>query len=79
MEIERELWARELGWIALSAVEAICKPNFYEIVVKSEALKLLEGIRKILDDEELNDFECVEEIVSLLQHANISTSRHDFG
>ena len=50
--------------------------------VQCEAVKLLETIRHILDDNSLDDAECfhrIEAIVSAFHQHGVSTSRHDFG
>ena len=79
MPVERELWERELGRMALKAIEDIRGGEVLAPAVEGAAAGLLETIRGILDDGELSDFDCVEEIVSALSRAGISTSRHDFG
>ena len=48
---------------------------------ESRALRALEGIRRILNDDALEDPECFQRIESILaawEEAGISTARHDF-
>lgn len=47
--------------------------------VKSDAEKCLIEIARIMNREELSDFECVEEIVTHMEQMGFDTSRHDFG
>lgn len=79
MPVERELWERELGRMALKAIEDIQGGEVLVPAVEAAAAGLLETIRGILDDGDLSDFDCVEEIASAMARAGISTSRHDFG
>ena len=49
--------------------------------VESEAIRLLEEIRQILDDPVLEDSTCfmrIDEIVSAFLRSGISVDRHDF-
>lgn len=50
--------------------------------IDSEATKILQDIRTILDDDRLDDPECfhkIEAIVSAFHRYGLSTTRHDFG
>lgn len=79
MSAFRELWEKELGRVALAAIEGIHGSDFLKAVVQNDAAVLLQAIQDILDNESLSDFNCVEEIVCLFERAGISTARHDFG
>lgn len=79
MSVDRELWEKELGRIALAALEGIYGISAFDPIVENRAIALLQSIQNILNNEDLNDFNCVEEIVSLLGRSGISTTRHDFG
>ncbi len=79
MSVDRELWEKELGRVALRAIEEIHGGDALAPAVQTAAAGLLETIRGILDDESLNDFDCVEEIVHVLDSVGITTTRHDFG
>lgn len=48
---------------------------------ESRAMRALEGIRRILNDDNLDDPECfqrIESILSTLEDAGIFTTRHDW-
>lgn len=50
--------------------------------VEGEAVKLLEEIRAVLNDESLDDPECfqkIEAIVAAFHRHGVSTWRHDYG
>ena len=50
--------------------------------VECEAVKLLEEIRDILDDDSMEDPECfekIEAIVAAFHRRGLSTARHDWG
>lgn len=79
MSVDRELWEKELGRIALAAMDGIHGAGVFESVIEHDAIVILQAIQDILNSEDLSDFNCVEEIVSLLERAGISTTRHDFG
>ena len=47
----------------------------------AKVMRALEGIRRILNDDSLDDPECfqrIESILSVLEEAGIFTSRHDW-
>ena len=69
--MERELGrtALELGEQAMAVVPA----------AEQRALKMIQAIQTVLDDSARSDFECVEEIVNILEREGIPVSRHDFG
>lgn len=49
-------------------------------IIDSRAICMLQEIQKIIKNEKYNDFEAIEEIVSLLEANGISCGgRHDFG
>jgi len=76
--IKQELLERQLGHALLAHLECF-EPERLSFDINAEAADILEQIRVILDNEELDDFYCIEEIVSLLISKGIATSRHDFG
>ena len=50
-------------------------------ITESQAVKALQNIKKILDDDSLKDPECfqrIEKIVGELEDIGTSTTRHDF-
>lgn len=83
IRVEDELYARSLGWEVLQFL----KREEHQLLAlrqetDSEALRILEKIRCILDDETLSDPECFERIELIVKtfYANgIGTSRHDWG
>jgi len=78
MESARNLLAQELGQILLRNVESL-EAEVLASSVNSKATEILEQIVAILDNDTLEDFDCIEEIVTLLLEKGISTYRHDFG
>ncbi len=49
-------------------------------IIKNICYKTLEQIRSVLDDNKLDDFECIEKVVVLLEGiGSKGSSRHDFG
>ena len=49
-------------------------------IIENTSYKTIERIRKVLDNDELEDFECIERIVKLLEEIGYDGgSRHDFG
>lgn len=49
-------------------------------IVELTCYKTIKRIRKILDNDKLDDFECIERIVKLLEGIGLDGgSRHDFG
>jgi len=52
-----------------------------ELKTESKALQILEEIRRVLDDNSLDDPECfkkIEAIVNLMEANGIHTTRHDW-
>ncbi|NLO85831.1 MAG: hypothetical protein GX096_10460 [Clostridiales bacterium] len=48
-------------------------------ISESTCYQAIQDIRKILDDDKLHDFECIEKIVVLLENiGSDGGSRHDF-
>lgn len=78
-EVEKELVARELGQLALGILEGIYGSHILEPIAENEAVRILQHIQILLNDEGLDDFQCVEEIIATFESSGLSTSRHDFG
>ncbi len=74
----KELLAQQLGQLLLENAGNVSTEELASNVSR-EAAEILEQIVVILDDDGLEDFECIEEIVALLTEKGISTTRHDFG
>jgi len=76
-----ELYAREIGWQVLSYLRDE-HPGEVAKEIEGDALRILEKIQKILDDESLEDPDCfqrIELIVKTFYANGISTNRHDWG
>lgn len=79
MEAIQALMEHELGHTLL---ELLGEHSLTELVVpaaEQRALGIVRNIQAVLDDESRSDFDCIEEIVCILEKAGVSTSRHDFG
>lgn len=79
MAVSEELAANALGELALKFVRDIYTSDRFIYVTDGMAVRALQDIQDILNNENLTDFQCVEEIVLIFEHYNLSTSRHDFG
>ncbi len=83
LSIEDELYAQTLGWEVLSYL----KSNEERLLdmrkeINDDALRVLEKIQRILNDDTLDDPDCFERIDRIVRtfYANhISTDRHDWG
>ena len=80
MSMRDELYARVIGWNILEYLGE--KANTLRIgeEVAEDALDTLEKIKRLLDDEKLDDSECYERIDRIVKafYANgISLRRHD--
>lgn len=76
--VSESLTALTIGRAAMGCMdrEALAR------AVNSPALELLEEIRKILNDERLDDPECfhrIDALVSAFRLQGVEVSRHDFG
>lgn len=79
MDISREALEIALGGIALRAVEEQRNQDLALELAKENAVQTLQKIQDILEDQDLNDEECVEEIVVVFHDAGFTTFRHDYG
>ena len=53
--------------------------NDPNVIVESTCFEALQRIRGILDNDELQDFECIDRIVTILEEIGTNAgSRHDF-
>jgi len=76
-----ELYARAIGWEVLKHLKK-GYPGSVADDIEGEALRILEKIQTILNDDTLDDPECFERIDAIVRtfYANgISTDRHDWG
>lgn len=81
--ISEELYVQSLGWEVLRYLkrEEGVLLNLYR-EVDSKALRVLEEIQRVLNDDTLDDPDCfnrIEAIVKTFSAHEISTSRHDWG
>lgn len=70
---------RELGHAALELLGEQTAAALLVPAAEQRALELVQAIQTVLNNSDHSDFECVEEIVSILEKAGITISRHDFG
>lgn len=75
LEVEREMTEKEIGRTMLALFEGLHGREFFSPIVENEAVRTLQLIQNVLNDEGKSDFECVEEIVNILWEAGISTTR----
>lgn len=83
LTIAEELYVQSLGWEVLRFLkrEEENLLNLYR-ETDSEALRVLEEIRRVLDDDTLDDPDCfrrIEAVVKAFHAHDISTTRHDWG
>lgn len=81
--IAEELYVQSLGWEVLRYLkrEEGALLNLYR-EVDSKALRVLEDIQRVLNDDTLDDPDCfnrIEAIVKTFFAHEVSTSRHDWG
>ncbi len=70
---------RELGRLVLELLKERGAADLVVLAAEQRALGVIQSIQAVLEDPDCSDFECVEEIISILEHAGIPASRHDFG
>jgi len=76
-----ELYARAIGWKVLDYLRKE-HPKAVADEIGGDAVRILEQIQIILNDDTLSDPDCFERIEKIVRtfHANgISTNRHDWG
>lgn len=83
LTIAEELYVQSLGWEVLRFLKRE-EGNLLNLYRKtdSEALRVLEEIRRVLDDDTLDDPDCfrrIEAVVKAFHAHDISTTRHDWG
>lgn len=79
MSVSQELVEQELGRMMVKLLD---RPEiFTEIRSAAEhtAVRVLQRIQDVLNNADLSDFQCVEEIVSVMEDFGLSAQRHDFG
>ena len=79
--VQDELYARAIGWRVLDYLRRE-HPGEAAKEVEGDALRVLEKIQTILDDDTLDDSDCferIERIVKTFYAHGLSTNRHDWG
>lgn len=78
MELYEDIICKEIGQIILTAYK---KEDFdRKEIADSKSLQALQKIKTIIENKELSDFECIEEIVCVFEDIGSGAgSRHDFG
>ena len=79
MELFKEILTSVLAKEEVNIVFPNIKMNVAEIV-DMECYKTLQKIKAVIENDSLSDFDCIEEIVCLLESMGSGGgSRHDFG
>lgn len=81
LSFKDELYARAIGWKVLDYLRHE-HPGEVAGEIEGAALRILEKIQIILNDETLDDPECfhrIELIVKTFYANGLSTNRHDWG
>ncbi len=79
MSVPQELVERELGRMPVKLLD---RPELFAAIrsaAEHKAVLALQKIQDILNDPALSDFQCVEEIVTVMEDFGLSACRHDFG
>lgn len=79
MSAMQAMMERELGRAALELLENESTMTSVVQAAENRALGIVQAIQTVLDDPARSDSDCIEEIVSILLQAGISTARHDYG
>lgn len=80
LTVSEELAAKTIGRFIIRTLKIVYeKEDPLEIPVKSKAEQALQEIKNAMENQELNDFYCIEEIINILDKYGIDTFRHDFG
>lgn len=78
MDLIQDLLCREIGKYVLSSVPNM-EVNLSDTLSRN-AVKTLQEIKTVLENDSLDDFMCVDEIVRIMESIGIRVeSRHDFG
>lgn len=76
-EVEREMTEKEIGRTMLALFEGLHGKDFFSSIVENEAVRTLQLVQNVLNDQGKSDFECVEEISRILWDAGIPTNRRE--
>ncbi len=75
-EFSRNILAKALGDYILTYLDE--KIGLSDVLIEGRCAQLVGQIINVLNDQELDDFACLEEIIRLLQAVGLETDRHDF-
>lgn len=80
LTVSEELAAKTIGRFIIRTLKIVYeKEDPLEVPVKSKAEQALQEIKNTMENWELDDFYCIEEIIKILDKYGIDTFRHDFG
>ncbi len=68
---------RHIGKAVLECLDRL-EPGALRTEVDSDAANTLQRICQAVNDETINDFDCVDAIVTILSDAGFQARRHDF-
>ncbi len=80
LSIEEEFAAQAIGREALKYLKAAWTPEKLNRETENRAMKALEDIRRVLDDDTLDDPACfhrIQAILNALEKYDIYSTRHD--
>jgi hypothetical protein len=81
LTVQEELAAQAIGQEAMRHLKQEETVKRIAAETESKAMRALEGIRRILNDDALDDPECFQRIASILtalEESGIFTTRHDW-
>lgn len=79
MSVSQELVEQALGRMMVKLLD---RPEIFATIrstAEHKAVQALQRIQDILNNSDLSDFRCVEEIVSAMEGFGLTSQRHDFG
>ena len=80
LTVSEELAAKTIGRFIIRTLKIVYeKEDPLEVPVKNKAEQALQEIKNTMENWELDDFYCIEEIIKILDKYGIDTFRHDFG
>ncbi len=76
-DMERGTLERHVGKAVLECLDRL-EPDALRAEVDSDAANTLQRICQAVNDETMDDFSCVDAIVTILSDAGFQVRRHDF-
>jgi len=80
LSIEEEFAAQAIGMEALKYLKETWTPQTLAVEAEKRALKVVDDIRRVLDDDALDDPDCfrrIQAILNVLEEHDIYSTRHD--